>query len=431
MTRKVLCRAIILLIVYFATQSMAVANSAEPKACWYNTATAGAVIPDFPVQSNSRLDVGTLPITRGGRILKANLYVPHIPQSKLSQGKFQSCFFSLDPKKKLHMKALMVRAIETHSDGLAVLDIEVPDEFKDLGYFYTPLGLQIYSQDMRLLSNVEKIRIGNPVFSFLASFGLVALIIVRIAKSLPSELPSKRLLSTLLSFTIGVNGHPSLSLFQILAWTVLVLTGMFYVFLMSGDLLNISQQVLVLLGLAGVGSISARWISVGAVTKVSARKPGFWGMFVINGQPDLMRVQLFVFTMVIWLYVAVRVFYDQEFPQLEPNVLLLMGISNGVYVGAKWAANGDPTEKLRAFYMKLNELTQREESQKEKVVFLEAKIADLTNPQSQQSLDRAENTLAIYKEKLARQKALLEAVTLERIEVDASLLQELEKLSAG
>jgi dolichyl-phosphate-mannose--protein O-mannosyl transferase len=118
---------------------------------------------------------------------------------------------------------------------------------------------------------------------------------------------------------------------------------MLYVFFMSGDLLNISQQVLVLVGLAGVGSIGARWISTGTSGTVPATGGGFWGMFVVEGKPDLLRLQLFLFTLTIWVYVAARVFYEQAFPELDPNVLLLMGISNGLYVGGKWAATAAPT----------------------------------------------------------------------------------------
>ena len=129
-------------------------------------------------------------------------------------------------------------------------------------------------------------------------------------------------------------------MFQVYIWTALVLVGMFYVFFMSGDLLNISQQVLVLVGLAGVGSISARWIDTGTSGKGPATSEGFWGMFVVDGKPDLLRLQLFLFTVAIWIYVAARVFYEQAFPELDPNVLLLMGISNGVYVGGKWAVTG-------------------------------------------------------------------------------------------
>ena len=78
-----------------------------------------------------------------------------------------------------------------------------------------------------------------------------------------------------------------------------------------------------------------------------AAKPGFWGMFIVNGKPDLLRLQVFLFTVVIWLYVAARIYYEQSFPKLGIEVLTLMGISNGIYVGAKWAATGDSLAELK------------------------------------------------------------------------------------
>jgi hypothetical protein len=160
---------------------------------------------------------------------------------------------------------------------------------------------------------------------------------------------------------------------------------MFYVFFMSGDLLNISQQVLVLVGLAGVGSISARWISTGTSGTAPATSIGFWGMFVVDGKPDLLRLQLFLFTLTIWIYVAARVFYEQKFPELDPNVLLLMGISNGVYVGGKWAVTGDPTATLRNLGLESDALRQAEASKAAEVSDLEAKVADLADPATQQA----------------------------------------------
>ena len=52
---------------------------------------------------------------------------------------------------------------------------------------------------------------------------------------------------------------------------------------------------------------------------------------------DLMKLQLFVFTIVIGVYVVWRITDTATFPALDTNTLLLLGVSQGIYVGGKFA----------------------------------------------------------------------------------------------
>jgi hypothetical protein len=297
--------------------------------------------PDHP---SAWLDPGALPITRGGRLLQVELYAPGWNQSQLSAEAFQACFYRApnDPRAAATLVSLV-----SARDGGVTLAVLVPDGFDEHLKFYTDVKSQILGPMLGILSDEQSVYVGNPVYAFIVSILVVLGLLVLIARLLPSDVTVGGILKKLISFTIGTDGQPSLSLFQIYIWTALVLAGMLYVFFMSGDLLNISQQVLVLVGLAGVGSIGARWIGTGASGTGPATGSGFWGMFVVDGKPDLLRLQLFLFTLTIWVYVAARVFYEQAFPELDPNVLLLMGISNGVYVGGKWAATAAPAASPR------------------------------------------------------------------------------------
>jgi hypothetical protein len=296
--------------------------------------------PALPDNPSAWLDPGALPITRGGRTLQVELHAPGWNQSQLAAEAFQACFYraASDPR----AAATLVSLVSSRAGGVT-LTVLVPDGFDEHMKFYTAVKLQILGPMLGILSDEQSVYIGNPIYAFIVSILVVLGLLVLIARLLPSDVTVGGVLTKLFSFTIGADGQPSLSLFQVYIWTALVLAGMLYVFFMSGDLLNISQQVLVLVGLAGVGSIGARWISTGTSGTVPATGGGFWGMFVVEGKPDLLRLQLFLFTLTIWVYVAARVFYEQEFPELDPNVLLLMGISNGVYVGGKWAATAAPT----------------------------------------------------------------------------------------
>lgn len=249
--------------------------------------------------------------------------------------------------------------------------------------------------------------IGNPYIAFFVSIVLALGILYLLAWLAEHRTETKPAQAwTLSRLFVGVDGKPSLSLFQIYLWTGLVVAGMVYVFCMSGNLLNISPQVLTLLGLAGLSTVSARLVSTTAATPPPDTKPGFWGMFVVNGKPDLLRLQMFLFTLVIWAYVAARLYYEQAFPQLEANVLMLMGISNGVYIGAKWVGTGDPLAELKRLRLELDTLqdgvtTTQEELNRAKSAN-DAAATKLAQDRIEDLTKKLKDIQATYEKELAR-----------------------------
>jgi hypothetical protein len=61
-------------------------------------------------------------------------------------------------------------------------------------------------------------------------------------------------------------------------------------------------------------------------------------MLSTNGQFDLLKLQILVFTLMIGGYVAWRIAENGAFPTLDPNTLLLLGVSQSVYLGGKVSA---------------------------------------------------------------------------------------------
>jgi hypothetical protein len=58
----------------------------------------------------------------------------------------------------------------------------------------------------------------------------------------------------------------------------------------------------------------------------------------IKGQElDVTRVQMLLFTLVTATFVAIKVMTSYEIPDIPDGFLILMGISNGVYVSSKFA----------------------------------------------------------------------------------------------
>ena len=139
---------------------------------------------------------------------------------------------------------------------------------------------------------------------------------------------------------VGTDGQPSLSLFQIFIWTVVTVWGLLYVFVVTGNLLGLTQEMMWLLGIAGTGSVLSRWISSPRSDEdahADAQKLEFWQILSTDGRFDLLKLQLFVFTLTIAVYLVWRIADTGAFPALDTNTLLLLGVSQGVYIGGKLA----------------------------------------------------------------------------------------------
>ena len=152
---------------------------------------------------------------------------------------------------------------------------------------------------------------------------------------------------------IGIDGDPSLSLWQTFVWTVVTVWGLLYVFIVAGSLLMLTPEMMGLLGIAGTGSVLARWIATSSgstsrqvsptstpVLPAPPRPHMFWQMLSSNGSFDLLKLQLFVFTTLIATYVVGRIADAAAFPTLDVNTLLLMGVSQGVYITGKAVGAG-------------------------------------------------------------------------------------------
>jgi hypothetical protein len=180
---------------------------------------------------------------------------------------------------------------------------------------------------------------------------------------------------------IGQDGQPSLSLFQILIWTVLTSWSLLFVWFNTGNLMTMTNQVMILLGFAGVGSLSARWIASGrrlspSSTVDKAKPPRFWAILEADGKVDLFKVQLLLFTVLIAGYVAFRIIRQSAFPELDPQFLLLMGVSNGLYVGTKFT-QASPLAVAGARKIELDALQLSEKGFETREAELDAELAEI------------------------------------------------------
>jgi len=140
------------------------------------------------------------------------------------------------------------------------------------------------------------------------------------------------------------DGYASLSQLQIVLWTLVVGMSAIYVMTLSGNLISISDGTLILLGIASGAALAARIPGSGQpvpVVPVPGAEPATpeWSDLVIPDRStreiDVTRLQMLAFTLITAAFVVVKVVVDYEIPSIPSNFLVLMGISNGVYVGGR------------------------------------------------------------------------------------------------
>lgn len=130
------------------------------------------------------------------------------------------------------------------------------------------------------------------------------------------------------------DGHASISHFQLLLWTFVIAASALYVVLLSGELVEIKPHLLVLLGISGAANLGAR--ITGAPAAPAQPGPASWADLVMNGgQVDPTRVQMLFFTLITAVFVLVYVVSVYQLPEIPDGFMVLMGVSNTLYVGAK------------------------------------------------------------------------------------------------
>jgi len=216
-------------------------------------------------------------------------------------------------------------------------------------------------------------------------------------------------------FVSGKYGGASLSLAQILLWTVLVFSASFYVLVVSGKLLDLTNDVLILLGITGGSSIIAK-ITASArdgkgreIVAMDPRDPKWLDLFQTEGRPDLYKVQMALFTTFAAVCVTSKIYGTLEFPELPAGLLTLIGISNGVYLGSK-ATSKTVFERLAE---KSNELKQaKKELEKRKA---EADEAGKRKQEAENEKIAADKTRDTAKDKLDKEQDAGQKVMLNKL----------------
>lgn len=137
------------------------------------------------------------------------------------------------------------------------------------------------------------------------------------------------------------HGPYSLGKSQMAFWGLLVMLSFVGVWLLTGAMERIPEQVLILLGISGATGLSAIVISNNKQSgRGAATQPhpthGFWRDICNDGNGlSFHRMQVVAWTIFIGLVFVRSVVHVMSMPEFPETLLVLMGISNGVYLGFK------------------------------------------------------------------------------------------------
>ena len=149
-------------------------------------------------------------------------------------------------------------------------------------------------------------------------------------------------------------GEASLSQVQVILFTFIVAGMLFYFWLSSGVLSDISKDLLYLLGISAVGAGGAKFTQT-LKTELSGETARYligkgwydWPLLPIrdhatfrnllltDGRLDVYKFQMAIFTVVVACYVASSGQTSLGDVKISDTMLYLIGISQGVYVGGK------------------------------------------------------------------------------------------------
>ena len=148
-------------------------------------------------------------------------------------------------------------------------------------------------------------------------------------------------------------GTYSISVSQALFWTLIVAFSCVYVYMLKAAFILIPAQILLLLGITGGTALASRINSTSRdeIPKElmidSQRKdvPRLRDMISINGRPNIYKFQMMVFTIITGIIVVVELIKASNFPEIPESLIMLMGLSNTLYLGNEVAV--EPVQGLR------------------------------------------------------------------------------------
>jgi hypothetical protein len=170
-----------------------------------------------------------------------------------------------------------------------------------------------------------------------------------------------------LHVVMGADGRLSTSKFQFFVWTGVIVFAYVLLFSYRGRpeiISSIPQNVLLALGFSVATAVGAKGITVSYLSSSQISKPassqpgGNTDLSALvthddSGTPDLTKIQMLIWTIIAAAIYLHNVYYSLSqykacagaqcaFPDIDTSLMVLMGLSQGAYLGNKLVAAGSP-----------------------------------------------------------------------------------------
>lgn len=163
----------------------------------------------------------------------------------------------------------------------------------------------------------------------------------------------KRFFFSPLDIAVTPFGTYSISVAQVLFWTLIVAFSCVYVYMLKAAFLAIPDQILLLLGITGgtalttrINSMSRDAVPAELIQQIDRKEiPRLRDMMCIAGKLNIYKFQMLVFTVITGFIVIVELIKACNFPEIPNTLIVLMGLSNTLYLGNEVAV--EPIEGLR------------------------------------------------------------------------------------
>ncbi len=319
------------------------ATSAAPSEC-----TITQIRPSIMGDGDSKELSRTIPV-RIGEHLRVEVSCPpdeaknidcdnlQLLVSGFKVGRTDGCYYDLEGSNKLY--TLKFELMESNQE---VLRRQWTDLLEGLKLTESQiLPLQVLNNNEKLALEEDKpFQIKMRLLSSMEVLGLILAIAALLFTS--GYLVRKR---GLLSVPEEGKSY-SLAYLQMLLWFILVMSGYLFVWLVRNELPSIPTNLLTLMGIGTATAVGKRMIP-GSNTTANENMHAKSMMEQLLSQAQNLsvhRFQMLASTAVIAVIYVVLLVQQRSFPDLDSTLLVLMGISNGTYLGFKFKEPTPPAQ---------------------------------------------------------------------------------------
>ena len=239
--------------------------------------------------------------------------------------------------------------------GDTLLTLRVP---ASIAGFWQTANIYVWTCEAGSPKSVSELAmpVSSPLYSSIAVWS--AILILYVLAAFASQAADKEAVHWYryldpVYMTAGSDGKGSLSKLQILFFSMIIAGLLAYIVARTGVLSDLSQTILLLLGIAGVGSAAAKgtdtkvnrldpdnaawliqkgWLEVGLA---STNKASWHDIIASDGEFDVYRYQSCIFSLVVGLSLLAGGINELASFEIPTTLLGILGLSQVVYVGGK------------------------------------------------------------------------------------------------